>query len=351
MFLNSASVSNTCFLREYALQEFLVWLFVFNSVIFYQATTRVRFGFLMYYGFSTALLLLSGYFSLLFVVIGVLTLIVCKWRQLYTMLSLAIMIVSAFIWSRILYKSYFTGLLDSGHAKEAQGKLDNSIVFENLKKSLSALWDILQLHYCNVYILLAFGLGFGCAYLWRKKYLNAQWYMLIAFCCVACMWILLVMYLAPGKTLRYIVPAFGLLFLFILAVLYAWRKTLVGFILATIIFGNLGYHYTLDQNMFGPTERYDFAHQHHIPVVVNLPKWSWQYGTLVYYFNDIGKYFIESDHSKSRALLQSLLQIQESVYYIGFTDTISGDLVGFQIQNCQKFRYPASSCLVSMNKK
>lgn len=347
VFLNSAGVSNTIFLREYALQECMIWLFVLNSVIFYQ-NAKVRFWFVLYYGFCTGLLLLSGYFSLFFVVLGVAVLAVCKWRKIWAMLSLVIVVASAFVWSRVLYKSYFVGLLDSGRAKEAKTKLDSAAMLENLKQSMSVLWDILQIHY-NTYVLLVFGVGLGCALVWRKAHIDTLWRALIVLGCVACVWMLIVMYLAPYKTLRYIVPAFGLLYFLAVAMLYMWRKSVVGLALAAIMLGGLGAQYTLNHNMLAPMEQYAFAQQHRSPVVVTLPNWSWQYGTLVYLFNDIGKYFIESNPAQSRALLQALLQKHESVYYIGLKDSLSKDLAGFWITNCQEEgAYRRMSCLVRL---
>ena len=347
VFLNSAGVSNTIFLREYALQECLIWLFVLNSVLFYQSV-KVRFWFVVYYGFCTGLLLLSGYFSLFFVALGVVALAVGKWRNLWTMVSLGIVVGSAFVWSRILYKSYFVGLRDSGRAKEAKAKVDFAMLFENLKQSLLALWDMLQTHY-NLYVLCALGLGLLCAFIWRKTHIDVRWRMLVVLGCVACVWVLLVMYLAPYKTLRYIVPAFGLLYCLAVAMLYMWRKSVVGLALAAIMLGGLGAQYTLNHNMLVPMEQYAFAQQYRSPVVVTLPNWSWQYGTLVYLFNDIGKYFIESNPAQSRALLQALLQKHESVYYIGLKDSLSKNLAGFWITNCQEEgAYRRMSCLVRL---
>ncbi|WP_395003454.1 hypothetical protein [uncultured Helicobacter sp.] len=69
----------------------------------------------------------------------------------------------------------------------------------------------------------------------------------------------------------------------------------------------------------------------------------------MYLFNDIGKYFIESNPAQSRALLQALLQKHESVYYIGLKDSLSKDLAGFWITNCQEEgAYRRMSCLVRL---
>ena len=73
-FWNSASVSNTIFVRPYALQEMLLLVFALNCFVFYRlgfANTKEAFTcyklFFAWFIFATALLCLSHYFSLFFI--------------------------------------------------------------------------------------------------------------------------------------------------------------------------------------------------------------------------------------------------------------------------------------------
>ena len=298
-FLNSASISNTIFLREYALQEALALLFILNLLSFFQNPKR-GFWSLASFAFCTALFLLSGYFTLFFVVPCMIVLLCVHFRD-----SLKILFVTALSFGlcKILCQSYFLGLDQArgGRSKEALDKLQAQAFFDNLQKTLDGLINILHTHLINI-SMLVFLLLFCFLLLWKrktlKKHLNRKLIFALGIFVFSILWICGVLYLAPYKTLRYIMPLFPLLFLGICVgiLLLSYKVPKTSALLSLCFIASLFCHYKLDvvtksipNSIFTQTK---------MPVVIYLPNWNWQWARFLYQFNDLQLYTIESDKNK-----------------------------------------------------
>ncbi|WP_156471892.1 hypothetical protein [Helicobacter himalayensis] len=301
-FFNSASVSNTIFIREYALQEALALLFVLNLLLFFQNPRR-GFWFLVYFAFCTALFLLSGYFTLFFVLPCVIVLLCVHFRN-----GLKIIFATAlsFGFCKIFYQSYFLGLDQGGRSKQALDKLQLQVFFENLQKSFDALIDILHTHLINIFILVL--LIFLCSlllckYKTLKKYLNRNLAFTLGVFIFSILWICGILYLAPYKTLRYIMPIFPFLFLGICVgiLLLSYRIPKISVLLSLCFVGSLFYHYKLDTLKKSLPD--SIFSQVKTPVVIHLPNWNWQWAYFLYQLNDLQLYTIESDKNKLKTAI------------------------------------------------
>lgn len=173
-FWNSAGVTNTIFVRPYALQEMLLLIFTLNCFVFY----RLRFTsakdafkthkfFFAWFIFATALLCLSHYFSLFFIAFAFIFLAIISHKNIF---PLSVVVAFSFIIVQILYRDYFA-FFNGYRAKESTGKLLLDNFWQNLNQTFSAGADIIATHFCNVY-----GLGILCvvwivALLLEKKHI------------------------------------------------------------------------------------------------------------------------------------------------------------------------------------
>lgn len=167
IFWNSASVSNTIFLRPYALQEMLLLVFVLNCFVFYKLhftsakeAFKVHRLFFAWFIFATALLCLSHYFSLFFIALAFIFLTIIS-RKNFAPLS--VVVVGSFAIAQILYLSYFSSLLGGYRAKESTEKLLLNNFWQNLNQTFSGGADIITTHFCNIYgfIIICVACGFA----------------------------------------------------------------------------------------------------------------------------------------------------------------------------------------------
>lgn len=167
VFWNSASVTNTIFMRSYALQEMLLLIFALNCFVFYKLrftsakdAFKTHKFFFVWFIFATALLCLSHYFSLFFIAFAFMFLAILSRKNI---VPLSVVVVGSFIITQILYVGYFSSLLGGGHAKESTEKLLLGNFWQNLNQTFSAGADIITTHFCNIYgfaiILVACGIA------------------------------------------------------------------------------------------------------------------------------------------------------------------------------------------------
>ena len=166
-FCNSASVSNTIFIRPYALQEMLLMIFVLNCFVFYrldfsnakEAFTHHKL-FFAWFIFTTALLCISHYFSLFFIAFAFLFLAFLSRKNIF---PLSLVVLGSFAIAQILYRGYFSEVIGGYRAKESTEKLLLKHFWQNLEQSFKAGVDILQAHFCNAYGLIVLCVACGIA--------------------------------------------------------------------------------------------------------------------------------------------------------------------------------------------
>lgn len=219
-FLNPASINNTLFMRPYALQEMLFLIFCYGFICTFDRLNldyhkynnwRYRISF----GFLTALLLSSGYFGSLFVFMvffyaTLWELEYCKPIKKYKMFFPLSSII-AILFCIILYPKYFRGFRGSRGA-EAGEKLNLDYFKESILNNIDSFADILSFNLSWV-ILIITAIGLCLSLLYRNKLHNGDNRLIVFLGICALIWSFVVIYVAPYKTLRYIMPIFPILLL------------------------------------------------------------------------------------------------------------------------------------------
>lgn len=219
-FLNPASIGNTLFMRPYALQEMLFLAFCLGFVCIVE---RLKLDYRKYnswryyviFGFLSALLLSSGYFAVPFVLLVFLCASLWelkyftrekKW-QIFFPLSL----ITAVIFCFLLYTKYSRGFRGS-RGVEAGEKLNFTYLKENLLNNTEIFFNILSFNLSWI-ILGMMLLGLCLALLYRKRLCYKKDLFVIFFGVCAFIWSYAVIYVAPYKTLRYIMSIFPIFLL------------------------------------------------------------------------------------------------------------------------------------------
>ncbi len=224
-FLNPASISNTLFMRPYALQEMLFIVFCWGLLCVFE---RLKLNYSKYknwrfciaFALLTALLLSSGYFAAIFVAIVIFCaslweLIYCKPIRKITMFF-PLSFIMAILFCILLYPKYFRGFRGYRGA-EVKDKLNFTYLKESLLNNIESFFTILSSNLSWVILTITL-VGICSFFLYRKKIYCTKYAIILFFGLSAFAWAFIVMYVAPYKTLRYIMP---ILPIFLLLVPYA----------------------------------------------------------------------------------------------------------------------------------
>lgn len=219
-FTSTASVSNALLLRPSQLQETMLILF---TVFFYkymnyrkseisanQLFLNARFLFVM--SFITALCLLSGYFSIIFIVFF--GLYICytaiNKKDYNEIKSYLLVLLLAFLWDQIFYSRYISGYFTSMALPRTMRTIDGLGGFiPNISASFSALFIIINKHIFSIPFI-AIGVILALYLFISKNKINLNNPILFAVIISLC-YMVTAMLLAPYKILRYIMPLFPFL--------------------------------------------------------------------------------------------------------------------------------------------
>ena len=222
-FLNPTSIANTLFLRPYQLQETIFILFTLLSIsYYYKIIEKVEFNkfiFLISYSVVTALALLSSYFSIFYIALLYLILAIVIWQYsrktdtFYVLLSGVFSLIVA----TIIYPIYLLGYI-SYQGRAAIRKTNNYLI-NNLESTFDGLFNIINtyLGFWIFLILISIALFVIVRNQKNKKKFYSSFgkitkqmiFPIIALS--ALLWLFIVFFLAPFKTLRYIVPIIPIL--------------------------------------------------------------------------------------------------------------------------------------------
>lgn len=321
-FWNSASVTNTIFVRPYALQEMLLIIFTLNCFIFYNlrfTSTEDAFKthtlFFVWFSFATALLCLSHYFSLFFIAFAFIFLAILSRKNIF---PLSVVVAFSFIFVQLFYKDYFA-FLNGYRAKEAQEKMLLGDFTTNLNQTFSAGVDIITTHFCNIY-------GFGTLlvasfiamyFIWRcdsahesAQISKSNAIFLLGFFIIGVVAFCLFLFVSPFKVLRYVMPIFPFLYFGVLLLLSLIKKPLLQGILGIAFVASLFINYNVKYLYKTP---FIFTQNPKIPVLVHFPKYNHlSYYNFVFAFYDTQIYIIESNLN----LLQDKVKTLETFYLI-----------------------------------
>lgn len=307
-FINTGSISNTLYLRTYQLQEacFIAVTLLFVKIVFCVRNREQVMSWKNYFicVFCISIALLSGYFAVFYIaLLGLLLLYTLyKNKQTAAIPFWMLVFLSSLVFANILYPQYFHGFF-SFRGSEALNKLGTNAFLENFKLSVKSMGSTLvyYLFYFPVLILvLVQGI---CFFIFKNKSIQHDELPFFLFIGVF-IWCCIIMFFAPFKGLRYMMPSFpllmlGLVFYFDFTVrngksffvaLYA-----VIFILGVVFATGTGKQHELSyskiENIYpGKGKSYVFNKYPEIPVAI-VNNVLWEYASLIPYLNDKQVYY------------------------------------------------------------
>lgn len=203
-FLNSESISNTIFARPYQLQETLILAYIYLSICTIKNGER---GYLYYvfYGVLSALTMLTGYFSIIFV--GIMSLFVAA-HILYEMRGEVVKfskialtyIGSTLFFGYIIYPPY---IFVSNYRKDEAMKKASSVT-ENIISSFQSISIVDGIYIFGTFAVIM-AIAVSLYMIVRKRKWND--YSMASILITISIWYLVVMFFAPYKISRYVYPA------------------------------------------------------------------------------------------------------------------------------------------------
>ena len=305
-FLNTGAISNTLLLRPYQLQETMLIVMSYFFVLLYQKIGQRakidKWQNLLLLSFPVGFVLDSGYFVLIYVLLIFTTLIVQSFitNQKQNITFLFSVFLYSLVFTGVLYCKYYDGFVGE-RGKEALGKLGISGLFHNFFISLQAYIQLIDRHILSIPVLLILLMSiFIILYQNKSKFNLVQpKNILLILISIAFIWSFGVIFVAPYKSLRYIVPTFPVMSLFIVLIIQRINNNKIryifsGLILSIFIFNAFSISKIENINKNVLNEQI-FTQEPSIPVVV-MNQTPWKYGDMIPYLNDSQKYeFVNSD--------------------------------------------------------
>lgn len=207
-FFSPAAIANVLFYRPYQLQTLF---FVISIFLFYTITNKINnttakiennAHTIISYSFIISLIILTGYFSLLYIFIFFISLIYIsyikniKWLKIIAFIS-AITILFIFI----IYPRFFLGLT-SYRASESLFKTISLTPIENIQQPLSYLYKLVTSNFLCISGVLSVILIYV---LYKLKSFSLFWVTIVT---ATAFFSSAALIMAPYKTLRYIMPIF-----------------------------------------------------------------------------------------------------------------------------------------------
>lgn len=241
-FLNPASVGNTLFLRPYQLQEVLFiifsYLFVRNSFSIIDSQKIDTWKNMLLLAFVASLVLLSGYFAIFYVLIlaSVLIALSYKYKSKNNIPFYIFTFFLAYIFVLVLYVNYNYGLT-AGRATESLSKLDGAVIFQNIINSFVSLFSEIKEFYLGLpAIILILLSAIGIFIVKRNSGNDKKVYHWLSFCLAICgiVWMLIVIFFAPYKLVRYIMPILPVISL-VIPFIFSYYSKKIQMVLAIIM--------------------------------------------------------------------------------------------------------------------
>lgn len=307
-YFNTGSISNTLFMKPYQLQEMafvtLTYIFIYNFQKLSSKESIINKKNGIFIALSIALTMLTGYFALLYLtILGLILISLClKNKQFKNILFL----ISSFIGALILVFAFYPGFLNgltSVRANDVTGNILSANFYSIIYSTIFYFSiTISYLMYTPLLIMLVYGL-------WQKKIKYNKLSLLLII--VGIIYSAIVMYIAPFKVLRYIVPIFPVISLILPTIIngtegFSKKLLSVTTILLLIIYAVFPFS-TVDYTNYSPYnyfrskienindteyEKFKFIQKPELPVViVNNPEYSC-YMNLIFNMPDNQKYEI-----------------------------------------------------------
>lgn len=207
-FMSTGSISNTIFLRPYQLQETAFCLY-FMMMYFYIVEKRMTASFMLSFGIVTAITALTGYFSLILLALtSVILLGVYINRSIKAenkhIKEISIYISATLIFLFLIYPPYL--FVFGSRQSEALSKATDAV--SNFKDAFNSL-VILKDYYFLPFLICATAALLSLFSIYKEKRKESLFVFSVIICSIV--WFLVVMFFAPYKVSRYILPIVPLL--------------------------------------------------------------------------------------------------------------------------------------------
>ncbi|MBN1182409.1 MAG: hypothetical protein JXB49_08995 [Bacteroidales bacterium] len=318
VFVTPSTVSSTLFFREYQLQGsmLLLILFVFyyfRNIKYQIKSANINSLFFILFSFCCSLFLLSGYFSIVFISLLFLYIILDRQHNDLFGNNIIYIILLAIVFISLIYPRYLLFILSSALSLIKIGGFEESVpllipeeaFFTKILNSFILLTKMIYNQFLSIWGLII--VLFNIIYLLVLKiriHFNREvlWISVIAFVSM-----IIIMAFAPFKTMRYVMAFFPLLILFPILFLSSIKKRvplLIFSVLYCLSFSvnvfngerlDNKYH-RIDNVLNNGKSLYQFTNEEDIPVLIyNLN--SWEYGGLIPYLSDNQTYIFVDDLS------------------------------------------------------
>jgi hypothetical protein len=323
-FLNTGSISNTLLLRPYQLQETALIVATYFCVLYRKKIVEGdvfnRWQDLTLLASVGAFTLLSGYFSLgyaalLWCLILLTLLTGRKTSQVGFFIAVALFSVAL---AQMLYTNYLYGIIHGSRGQEALGVLFTSTgALSHLKESLTALWWLAQNHvfYWPTAVCLAVAIAIqfipatNRMFALRNKESEIHsWYVPLFLVVAALAFSAAVLYLAPYKMLRYVMPVFPLIALSHALVLHQLKKVPVLVFASAMVAISLVYALDpshIENLSLEKPEIFVFTSRPDVPVLI-LNMNYWKYADMIPYLADAQRYEFPASEQALKARIAEL---------------------------------------------
>jgi len=240
-YLNSGSITNTLYIREYQMQEFFIVLYTYILVVFYDRIKNdfpLKWNDTLYILLATTGLLLSGYFTIIyFILINFIFLIISynkipRQYYLYLFLTYCLSLVCV----AIVYPKFYDFYNFTVHRKDSLFAVKESNEFIiNLSNSLKKYWIDLRGYFISLPALFLFLLVIVFSIVKRASTFK-QLPFLLGICALISS---LIIYLfAPFKGILYIMPLLPIISLIITSFItkFSHKQILIASILFSLIY-------------------------------------------------------------------------------------------------------------------
>jgi hypothetical protein len=238
--------------------------------------------------FITALTLLTGYYSVLFVGIFGLYIIynnikIKNAKEIYVYI---IILISSLLLDQLFYPQYLSGFF-SGRASQTSETVWQTGFLKNVISSATVIITLINRHFFTIPVVVLIIVLFVYFLLSRQKMAFTKLTLLLLF--VSFGYIIIVTYIAPYKILRYSMPIFPLFVFLPVTLIYSLKNRYISCIaisLLGIVFFVNSFNINRIENLYkGTPELYLFNQDKNIPVLI-VNKTNWKYADLVPYFHD-----------------------------------------------------------------
>lgn len=239
IFMNNLSISNTLLIREYALMEMLFILTAYFTVLFckriknYQKIPAKE---IILSGIAIGLFALSNYFSLIYLFIIFITLLVFAivYKNKQALLQLLLIFSLAYLIIILIYPSFFNFELNNEHYDVIKSKMFGQNV--NICAAIKFLAETFVKYVCyiqaiiTIILLYLYDKVFKIKLADESKLSKEELFYINILTITSLIWACMICVLTPYLQERYIASALIILCLIPLALLYKYNKKCIGFI-------------------------------------------------------------------------------------------------------------------------